>query len=447
MARLAALGTFLFGFLLLVMALRAPWFTLPTGVASDGGVVTRDVFATGVFRVGLIIAILLLLVTLLGPALQRRWSECLGRSFLWALVVFPLLWWYPQWLIVHDAEASGDAAWMQQQHDNLTWLGGDVFRAHSERYNEIQLQVNMQDPPLLLAAFRAPMDRLTTLGIEEIPEVIWWFGLNPAFSQFAGRGWFAAWLGVGAIALGAFGCLKSLPGGGRRTLLKRGFGVILVTGLLVGSAGLFPVLQASAALRAAKESALKGDAEGCVFEIEKAKRWMPALSFDSTLILQQGRMETLLDKETPAGQLYKVWKLETEAYGSRAKELLYDLEQQRGQLSRAYQRELSRSWMRVTIDDFNSGRLSEAKKQFAFLCAMEPTAIQARLHLQLTALQSGDLKVNRRCRAEIEALYEPFLRKDKRGVLATSALMLAQGELYAGNALLAAEARRESKGL
>ncbi|MEM9080116.1 MAG: hypothetical protein AAGC74_05425 [Verrucomicrobiota bacterium] len=447
MARTAALATFLLGFLLLAVALKSPWFVLPTSVDQTGELITRDVAVTRTFRLGLFIALVVLVLLLAVQCFRRGWQDMLSGSFLWAIGILPLLWWYPQWVIVQDANTSGDAAWLQQQHDNLTWLGGDVFRAHSERYNEAQLQVNMQDPPLLLAAFRAPMDKLTTLGIEEIPEVIWWFGLNPAFSQFAGTGWFAAWLGVGAIALGSFGWLKHLSGKVRRILLKRGFIVLILSCTLVACAGLLPVLKASSALRASKNAALQGQYNACLSQLEIAKRWMPSLAFDSTVILQQGRMETLLALKTSTADLYRVWKLENEGYGSRAKELLYELELRRTIMPRSLQRELSRSWMRVTIDDFNSGRLSEAKSQFQHLCDVEPAAIQARFHLQLTALQTADIETNRRCAHEIKELYAPFLRKNKRGVISTSNLILSQGELVSGNPLLAAEARRESKGL
>lgn len=490
MARIAALGIFGVGLLLMALGLRESWFTLPCGWLPDGTADLRDTGVTKYFKLGLLFALalwslgcLLLLVRSLlrTPAYERPawrrfslrprailaslrqlWNFLLdliaGRvpavlhhllawSFLWAMAVFPLVWWYPQWVIVQDVETSGDAAWLQQQHDNLTWLGGDVFRAHSERYNEIQLSTNMQDPPIFLAAFRTPMDSLTSLGIEEIPDVVWWFGLNPAFSQFVGRGWFVSWMGAAAFGLGAFGLLKQMPNKGRRKLLKSAGLVVTASVALLVSSALVPVLNASKSLRAAKEAALNGDYQTCLNEISTAQKWMPALRFDTTLILQQGRIETLLDQDLPCAKIYQIWQLESEGYGGRAKNLLQTLEADRHSLPREWQRELSRTWMRVTIDDFNAGRLSEAHRQFTNLCQIEPTAIQARFHNQLTSLQTGEVELNRKRRQELEDLYKPYLRKDKRGVLATTWLMLAQGEWNAGNMTAAAEARRQSKGL
>jgi hypothetical protein len=104
-------------------------------------------------------------------------------------------------------------------------------------------------------------------------------------------------------------------------------------------------------------------------------------------------------------------------------------------------------WMQAAINDVNSGRMTDGRRRMEELCEREPVALQARFHLQLLTLQGADVERNRRCRDEIEALYKTFQRKDKKGVLAASWLMLAQGELAAGNIAAAAEAREKSRTL
>lgn len=450
MARIVAFCFLCLGLLFSVLALKLAWFTLPSGwEMKEGELVSnvRDTYVTKYFKVGLLISLIIWFLVSGFRFFRREWYHFLRWSFLWSMAVFPLILWYPQWVTVNDAKTSGDAAWLQQQHDNLTWLGGDIFRAHSERYNDIQLSVNMQDPPIFLAAFRTPMESLTSLGIEEIPEVIWWFGLNPAFSQFVGRGWFVSWIGVLLIGMGAFGLLKGLPHKGRRTLLKKSFYVLLASSSLLVFSALYPVLNASKHLRKAKATALIGEYQQSLEHIASAEKWMPALSFDTSLILQRGRMETLLGENTPSAKIFQIWKLESLGYGTRAKKLLEELLLERESLPREWKRELSRAWMRMAIDDFNAGKLTQAHKQFHRICELEPVAIQARFHHQLTSLQIGDIQNNRkRCR-EIKDLYSPYLRKNKQAVLATSSFILSQGEWNAGNARASAEARRESKGL
>jgi len=450
MARLAALVFFFIGFLFIALSLKEAWFTLPVGweiVDGEPTSTVRDAQASVYFKSAMAFAFLLWFLIAIVLFLGYGFYKAMSWSFIWAVMIFPLIWWYPQWVTVHDADTSGDAAWLQQQHDNITWLGGDVFRAHAERYNDIQLTVNMQDPPIFLAAFKTPMETITSLGIEEIPEIIWWFGLNAGFSQFVGRGWFVAWLGTGLVGLAAFGLLKGSAKKGRRQLLKRGFYVFAASASILVISAMVPVMQASASLRQAKTAALNGEYQPCIDHLMQAQKWMPSLKFDTSLIMQRGRIETLQGKNTTCAALFKVWKLENLGHGSRAKDLLADLDQKRDQLPREWQRELARAWLRVTIDDFNSGKVTTAYAQFGRICDQEPVAIQARLHHQLCALQVGDLMNNRKRRREIADLYGPYLRKDKRGVLATSWYILSQGEWNAGNAREAAEARRQSKGL
>ncbi|MGB6222077.1 hypothetical protein, partial [Haloferula sp.] len=85
--------------------------------------------------------------------------------------------------------------------------------------------------------------------------------------------------------------------------------------------------------------------------------------------------------------------------------------------------------------------------RFEMLCQREPTAVQPRFYLQLLSLYGGQVEVNRRCREEIDLLYKPFQRKEKKGVLSASWLILAQGEMAAGRVPEAAKAREKARKL
>ncbi|YCM42718.1 hypothetical protein V2O64_15500 [Verrucomicrobiaceae bacterium 227] len=443
MARLAALAFLGLGLLMVMASLVLPWFVLPSDWTDLGELITRDAPATRWFRLGLI---LMLGVLLMGSWLFRK-KGVLDLVVVWAAIVLPVIFWYPQWVIIHNSETSGEAAWLQQQHDNLTWLGGDVYRAHSERAVEVGMALNMQDPPLKLAAFRAPMVGVTSVGIAEVPDLIWWFGYNPAFSQFAGKGWFMAWMGVLFMGIGGFGFLRGSGGKRRKTLLKRsafaGGGVTLV----VLISGFVPIWAAGSALKEARSRALAGEWETAVASLDRAEQWMPALGFDTGIIFQRGRLEGLMGGGGPCAKLYEAWELEKAGHGGRAELVLEELELERDFLPRVWARELSRSWLRVAVDDFNSGRVGKAGKRFGWLYEEEPLALQVSFHRQLISLQNERVEVNRQCRERIENVYRTFLRREKKGVIAASWWMLAQGELAAGNEMEALEARRKSKGL
>ncbi|MFT6861920.1 MAG: hypothetical protein ACJAVK_000473 [Akkermansiaceae bacterium] len=443
MARFAALVFLGLGFLMVVASLVLPWFVLATGWAESGDLVTRDARATRWFRVGLIV----MLGALFFGGLILRKKGVLNMVVVWAAVVLPVILWFPQWVIVHDSETSGEAAWLQQQHDNLTWLGGDVYRAHSERAIEGGMALNMQDPPLKLAAFRAPMVGVTSVGIAEVPDLIWWFGYNPAFSQFAGKGWFMAWMGVLFIGMGGFGFLRGSEGKRRRALLKQ---AALTGGAVTGIvaiAGFVPVWAAGSALTKARTQTLAGDWQPAIASLDRAEQWMPALAFDTGIIFQRGRLESLMGGSGPCAKIYQVWELERAGHGGRAELLLEDLELKRELLPRVWARELSRSWLRVAVDDFNSGKVGKAGARFDLLYEKEPVALQIGFHRQLISLQKDVVVENRECRERIEKVYKTFLRREKKGVIAASWWILSQGELTAGNEMKALEARRKSKGL
>lgn len=443
MARFAALAFLGLGLLMILASLVLPWFILATGWGESGDLITRDAGATRWFR----LAVMVMLGALLAGGWFLRRRGILDLVVIWAAVVLPVMLWFPQWVIVHDCETSGEAAWLQQQHDNLTWLGGDVYRAHSERAIEAGMALNMQDPPLMLAAFRAPMVGVTSVGIAEVPDLIWWFGYNPAFAQFAGKGWFMAWLGALFMGMGGFGFLRGAEGKRRKALLKR---AALAGGATTGVilfAGFAPIWAAGNALKEARSQAIAGEWEPAITSLDRAEQWMPALAFDTGIIFQRGRLENLMGGAGPCAKLYEIWELEKAGYGGRAELLLEDLEQKRDLLPRVWARELSRSWMRVAVDDFNSGKVGKAGDRFAWLMAKEPVALQIGFHRQLISLQEDRIAANRSCRERIEKVYATFLRREKKGVIAASWWMLSQGELAAGNEMAALEARRKSKGL
>ncbi|MFT6178357.1 MAG: hypothetical protein ACJAQT_002791 [Akkermansiaceae bacterium] len=443
MARFAALVFLGLGLLMVVASLVLPWFVLATAWADSGDLVTRDARATRWFRVGLIV----MLGTLFLGGWVLRKKGVLNMVVVWAAVVLPVILWFPQWVIVHDSETSGEAAWLQQQHDNLTWLGGDVYRAHSERAIGAGMALNMQDPPLKLGAFRAPMVGVTSVGIAEVPDLIWWFGYNPAFSQFAGKGWFMAWMGVLFMGMGGFGFLRGAGGKRRRALLKRAALAGGSVSAIVLIAGFVPILAAGSSLKEARTQALAGDWQPAIASLDRAEQWMPALAFDTGIIFQRGRLESLMGGSGPCAKIYQVWELERAGHGGRAELLLGDLELKRELLPRVWARELSRSWLRVAVDDFNSGKIGKAGDRFAWLFEKEPMALQISFHRQLISLQEDKVMENRECQDRIEKIYKTFLRREKKGVIAASWWMLSQGELTAGNEMKALEARRKSKGL
>jgi len=433
------------GLLFFLAGMSLPWFALPTGFAPDGSLILRDAPATPWWKVACIIWL-----TLLALWWFRKRKSNPSRAYLTAglAVLLPFLLWYPQAVIVHDETVSGDAAWMQQQFDNLTWLGGDVFRGHSERPVPDGFGVWAQDPPQRLAAFRPPMAGTFSLGIAQLPDLIWWFGYNPAFNQFVARGWILSVLGVMLALIGAFGWGQRGEESGRRRAQLRGTAKgLLASSTVVLILAMLPIILGGRALRQAREHTLAWQPQPALEALDLAEKRMPALRIDTGVILQRGSLQRQLgENEDPSSQLQEAWLLFEEGNPQRSAAIIDQLISQPEKLTASQRREAMRGLLRSAVNDLNSSRITEARRRFRILLEHEPTCLQGWFHYQLASLQAGDLEANRIAARRVEMLAATFHRKEKRGIIAASQGMLAQGELGAGNTEAAVAARQRAQG-
>ena len=433
------------GLLFFLAGLCVPWFALPSGFAPDESLILRDAPATLWWKG---VCLLWAAWMILRWFLKRKSKP--SHAYLTAelAVLLPFLLWYPQAVIVHDESLSGDAAWMQQQFDNLTWLGGDVFRSHSERPVPDGLGLWAQEPPQRLAAFRPPMAGTFSLGITQIPDLIWWFGYNPAFSQFVSRGWILSVVGVMLALVGAFGWAKrGEESGRRRSLLRSTAFSLIASSAVVLLFAFLPIILGGRALRQAREHTLAWQPKPALEALELAEKRMPALRIDTGMILQRGSLQRQLgENDDPSSQLQEAWLLFEKGNQQRSAAIIDQLVSQPEGLSASHRREALRGLLRSAVDDLNSSRITEARRRFKILLEHEPSCLQGWFHYQLVSLQAGDLEANQIAARRVEMLAATFHRKEKRGIIAASQGMLAQGELAAGNTEAAVTARQRAQG-
>lgn len=433
------------GLLLFLPGLCLPWFSLPIGFGPDGALILRDAPATLWWKCGCLAVIA---GTLAWMIFRKKRIGLHGKLTVLFAVILPFLLWYPQAVIVMDDATSGDSAWLQQQFDNLTWLGGDIYRSHSERPVPDGMGLWAQDPPNRLAAFRPPMAGTFTLGIAELPDLIWWFGYNPAFSQFAARGWFLCVFGMMLLLTGSFAWGQRGSVRGQRRDLMRGTAIALATSsAFVLLLSMLPVIFGGRSLRQAREEAMSWQPEAALQELETASNRMPALRLDSGMIYQKGSLLRQLGRrEEPSAKLHEAWLLSEKGYGPRSSALIEELISQGQSLTISERREALRGLLRGAINDMNSNRITEAKRKFLLLLDANPACLQGWFHYQLACLQSGDIEANRLAAMRVEALTSAYVRKEKRGIVSASQAMLAQGESRVGNTEAAVAARQKSQG-
>ena len=437
--------TILCGIGLFTAGLISPWFALPSGFMPDHTLVLADAPATIWWKAGCVLAAAFLMASM-----KWAWNLTGIRSMLVVgfAVMLPLALWYPQAVIVHDEVVSGDAAWLQQQFDSLTWLGGDIPRGHSERPVPNGFGLWAQEPPHRLAAFRPPLFGSFSLGVAQVPDLIAWFGYNSAFSQFVARGWIQFVLGILLILAGLFSRhQQSMLDGERKVML--GHAVIALAGSsgVVIALAIFPVMIGGQELRKAKYLTQSWQAKPALVALNSAEKWMPALKFDTGVILQNGALLRQLGlPNPPPAKLHEAWLLADQGYSRRSIAIIEELLEHPQTITTSERREALRTLLRVAVDEINSSNLTEARRHLKILLDHQPVCLQGWFHLQLLALESGDLGANRLAALRVDSLANAYLRKESRGIVAASQWMLAQGEMQSGNHEATVIARQRAQG-
>lgn len=426
---------------LLILSFLKPWFAIPVAVeAVDADFGTEDSVITLFFKV-----LIFTLGIFLFIAATGRWHR-LKRNFIYFSVVgFLLMLAFPGWLTMRDSKIMGDAAWLQQQHDNMTWLGGDVYRAHSERSLNLGAGIQAQDPPSRLAIYKPPV---TSISLTRLDDWISWLGYGPAFTQFVGKGWFYGMIGFFLSLICIIGHHWRRDLAEARLLLRKlssriGLGLILIfslNALIIASTHHF--------LARSKAALTEGSYRQAEEDLDRAIALMPTLFCDSGILRQKGYLQLKNGvPESSYTSLYTIQYLEEQGYYAQARTLLDQERHRLHELPHAAAREILRHEVRVAVNEMNSGKHHQAGERLDRILLEVPHAPQARFHRQLIALHTGELETNRAMMESLAEIYRLFKSKNKRGVLSAGWLMLAQGELNAGNVKAAGEARQKSKGL
>ena len=431
--------------LLVGVSLIRPWYAIPGLSFYQSGEVkftTTDSSYTLFFKGALVAVTSLFLLALF--VFSKRIDSYGSLLIRYTITCFIIVLWFPTWLTIRDADTIGDGAWLQQQHDTMTWLGGDTYRAHAERSIDLGTGVNAQDPPERLAVYRPPTG---SLGISRLNDWIWWLGYGPAFTQFVGKGWLYAISGYGLGSVCLFGFYWRRHITRARKLLKKLIIFLSIALSITIGISVSLVIVCKHQLSEAEKATAHGDYSQAHQSLTSAIKTMPSLINDSGIIRQLGYYDSQLDNgDSDYAQLYQVSWLEDEGYYGRARKVVNNLSRRQGELNRPSARELSRHHLRIAINFINSGRYLVAREHLDHLLEQEPNSPQAYFHRQLIATQTGELETNREMNKLLREVYEGYKSKNKRSVISASWWMLSQGELNSGNLHEAREARMKSQG-
>jgi hypothetical protein len=370
---------------LVLSSFSKDWFAIPgpaTNVSTDllPPVISRTPTYQSTFQV-LLPAGLALLVIL--RVLQKKWT--VASTVVACLMLFVALT-FPYFTMLKDPAFAADAIWLQMQHDNLTWLGGDIYSSAESGQTAWKSKVYWIDPPRQVAIAPLPTWSIWQIGLDKAEDLLIWTGYSNVFCQFVRKGWFYAVAGSSILLVLTF---KNAD----RLNLKRAGGAIAFTiGLLLIASGvaIYGPFQAKTHLALAEEAVSQGNIEIAMQELEQCGKSFPALTQDTYFIAQKAELENKLGQTTDFAKLsqatsnesagrydqsYKIWRVLCDSQHA------------------SIRREAVRAILRFAIQDYNSQRTSLAQSRLRFVLQRQPGNVKAVYFLQILGIRENQPQV------------------------------------------------------
>lgn len=431
-----AVVTGVLGYALLCAAALLPWFRVPEAQMINGGVtiVGAEPHVTILFKA-------LCLLTVAAIALARRFTRSrIVMARLITLLLVALLH-FPYCVMVWSPAVATQAAWLQAQHESMSWLGGDIYGEQEIKDVDFKRHVDVADAEMTVAAFPLPAWSISTFQWSRLPELVESLGYSNRFCQFVSKGWFVALAGA------AFALVPLCRGArGFRFPVFHAIGRTGLTSLVAAVAlALTPIFVTGAILAASREAAQRGEYEASWQALQRAARMLPAIQEDTDFLIQQGILEARLGQPTAAAALYRATILDRQGSSAPAREAFNALVANEPADS-AVHREAVSALLRSSIRALNSGQAEEAVATLACVLAHDPCNVKALYTLQLACLRTAQLKRVPPLVARMHGVYRFFTTKTKAPVIASAYENAALAEYQGGQTDEALALRRVSMG-
>lgn len=433
---LAGIGFLLLGLLLVCSSIRSTWYRVPVSIAPGEVVDQSEIVPTKRLPRGMVVTSddskyeywgkLILVVSLLtaGVYIARHRFQAIPRAQALGTVAaigLTVGLAFAHLVIVDEPELSHMAAWIYSQHDGLAWYGGDIYTGREYEVPGGAWDILMKDPPKFLGVVSPPyLD--TDLSI--INDYLTWAGLCFSFWVFMGPGWASMMMGCLLLMVGVL-CTRK-PGQTRGLsnevviwVMIR-LAMILIPWFIIVTGRAWLVASSVAQARIEYES---GDYLASLRVMRNYRKYMPVLEYDSGLLLQEGILEHLLERDTDRARFAEGFLLESNGYPARAEKVYKELMDSSLQ---CVAREAARCYFRRAIINYNSGEESvclEILEEFRLRYPVMPKANYLRL---LIAVRGNDFDTAQQCLQEIYAVVNDIGIPEARGYLTSGHQHLAQ---------------------
>jgi len=416
----------LIGFTAVFASAFKPWFSVPSALSIDAPIVSVTPLASWVYRAASLgVSAAALLILLRGSRRRAR----LGKLYLsWFLAAL----FFPYFVSVWSADASGRASWLQNQHDSLTSGTGDNFISQEYRGSLLRHRVDISNQPIETQVFGLPDWGLQGFGWNRMLDMAPWFGLSDWFASFLKIGWPLALAGAVAVLLAL--AREAGPDALRtaQKLVLHGGAVFLALFILA----LAPVFIGRTCLVAAKRCAQRGEYAPARRLMGWGARCVPAVTQDGEYLMQSGLLATALGLPGPEAAYYRARLAEDAGFHFQARTMyLEGLSANRSQP--ALLREDVKGVLRHAAYAMKAGELDSATFLLEQALAADPADLKANYSLQLAYLRSGNIDGLRALQQRMIKVYALFNTPVKEPVLANSVENQAVAELLRGDSAAA----------
>jgi tetratricopeptide (TPR) repeat protein len=413
MKMLAVRTLAILGLVCTLLSARLLWHAVPIGMQSSPSGNDRAQIATPWITpyyqaAAVVVAGLVVVFWLIGAMASKRGAMAVG---LWLAALLT----YPYAVMVWDPWIAGNAAWLEAQHRNLIWYGGDVNTTLETRMAGSVESLYVVDTPRQISPTMLAEWQPAELELDRLPDLVDRLGYSNKFFEFLRSGWAAAMAG-GVLLMIAICCSSGSLELGRAI----GGGLTLVAAAaslcLLGWGWSF---LAAADLAAAAQLAAGGQYRRALERLDDAADKTPSLREDSGYIAQVGLLEDGLGLDTPAARLYRADILARTGRLHQADAICERLMQALPARS-PLRREACRIVLRSADDALNAGRGNEAVRQLELVLAYEPCNIKASYSLQIAYYQTSQYEPISRLAKRMDAVYRYFQFQSKQSTLSAA---------------------------
>ena len=299
-----------------------------------------------------------------------------------ALLFVPLA--FPYFVMLQSPELAADASWLQMQHDNLTWLGGDIYSEAAAGSSAWKAKVYWVDPPRQIFVAPIPDWSLSEIGLDKMEDILVWLGYSNTFCQFARTGWFFSVMGCFLLVLATVLTSSSA------NFQRAGYGIALFGSLILVSSvvALSGPFSAHQHLLAAERESSARNYEQALEELEHCVRLFPVLSQDSHYLCQRGLLEFRSGRESDYTELHQTLSLESSGRYDQSYEIWKSICQ--SDIS-GLRREGLRAVLRFAVQDYNCNRIELARQRLQFVLSRQPGNVKVIHYLQILSLREEDV--------------------------------------------------------